>query len=180
MNKKDKTGFFKTHYDCQRGWMLNIYPIKMLGGTEVKINDNKYNITPRLQKVFTQTSNIPLKNLKDQEREIYKNILKDLNFENDKAVSGGNKSDKYKRSKTIFKNDLKGQGIQKIIKPSKKIDIYTRLELLLGLKLSAHTDTLTEASNLIGELYRVVEIQNEQQYRNALDKFLKNLNGGSN
>ena len=43
--------------------------------------------------------------------------------------------------------------------------------MLLGLKLSGHTDTLTEASNPIDELCKRGEIQNEQQYRNALDKF---------
>ena len=47
------------------------------------------------------------------------------------------------------------------------IDIDTRLETLLGLNLSGHTDTLTEASNLIIELYKRSEVQNEQQYRNA-------------
>ena len=44
------------------------------------------------------------------------------------------------------------------------IDIYTRLEILLGLKLSGHTDTLTEASNLIDEKYKLGEIQTKQQY----------------
>ena len=34
------------------------------------------------------------------------------------------------------------------------IDIYTRLEILLGLKLSGHTNTLTEANNPINELYK--------------------------
>ena len=67
-------------------------------------------------------------------------------------------------------DDLKGEGI-KIIIPSNKIDLYTRLEVLLGLKLSGHTDTLTEGSNLIDELYKRGEIQNKQQYRNALNKF---------
>ena len=81
----------------------------MLGGTEVEINDNKYNITPGLQKVFTQTSNIPLKKLNDQEREIYKNFSKDLNFENYQAVNGENKSGRYQHSKAIFKNNLKGR-----------------------------------------------------------------------
>ena len=66
--------------------------------------------------------------------------------------------------------DLKGKGL-KIIIPSNIIDIYTRLEILLGLKLSGHTDTLTEASNLIDELCRSGEIQNKEQYRNALNKF---------
>ena len=66
---------------------------------------------------------------------------------------------------------MKGRGNGKIITPSNIIDIYTRLEILLGLKLSGHTDTLTEASNLIDELFKIGEIQNEQQYRNTLDKF---------
>ena len=70
------TGFFKTYYDRERGWMWNGYPVKMLGGTEVEINDEEFNITPNLQKVFTQTSNIPLKKLNDQEWEINKTFLK--------------------------------------------------------------------------------------------------------
>ena len=49
--------------------------------------------------------------------------------------------------------------------------MYKRLENLLGLKLSGHTKTLKEASNLIDELYKRSEIQNKQQYRNALNKF---------
>ena len=65
---------------------------------------------------------------------------------------------------------LSGKGV-KVIIPSKIIDIYTRLEILPGIKLSGHTDTLTEASNLIDEIYKIGEIQNEQQYRNALNKF---------
>ena len=60
--------------------------------------------------------------------------------------------------------------IKKIIIPSNIIDIYTRLEVLLGLKLSGHTNILTEASSPIDELYRQREIQKEQRYRNALSK----------
>ena len=67
--------------------------------------------------------------------------------------------------------NLNGRGIEKTIFPSNIINIYTRLEILLGLKLSGHTDTLTEASKLIDELYRMGDSQNEQQYRNALDEF---------
>ena len=67
-------------------------------------------------------------------------------------------------------DDLQGEGV-KIIIPSNINDNYTRLEILLGLKLSGHTDTLTEASNLIDELYQRGDLQNEQQYRNALNKF---------
>ena len=75
--------------------------------------------------------------------------------------------------KPTFKNNLKGQGIEKIIIPSNIIDIYSRHEILLGLKLRGHTDTPTEASNLIDDLYKRGEIQNKQQYQNALNKFHK-------
>ena len=67
-------------------------------------------------------------------------------------------------------SDLEGEGVKTII-PSNIIDIYTRLEALLGLNLSGHTDTLTEASCLIDELYKRGEIRNKQQYQNALNKF---------
>ena len=68
---------------------------------------------------------------------------------------------------------LKGRGVEKNIIPSNIIDIYTRLEVLLGLKLSGHPDTLTEASNLIDELYKLGEIQNKQQKQNAPNNFSK-------
>ena len=77
----------------------------------------------------------------------------------------------YRNIKKEEHLDLKGQGIEKIIIPSNIIDIYTRREILLGLKLSGHSDTLTEASNLIDELYKRGEIQNKQEYRNAPNKF---------
>ena len=69
-------------------------------------------------------------------------------------------------------DDLQGEGV-KIIVPSNIIDIYTRLEILLGLRLSGHTNTLT--SNLIDELYKRGEIQNKQQYRNALSNKFSTL-----
>ena len=67
-------------------------------------------------------------------------------------------------------DNLQGEGF-KIIIPSNIVGIYTRLKILLGSKLSGHADTLTDASNLIDELYNRSEIQNEQQYRNALNNF---------
>ena len=67
-------------------------------------------------------------------------------------------------------DDLQGEGL-KIIIPSNRTDIYTRLEILLGLKLNGHSDTLTEASALIDQLCKLGEIQNKQQYRSALNKF---------
>ena len=55
-------------------------------------------------------------------------------------------------------DNLEGEGV-KIIIPSNIVDIYTRLEVLLGLKLSGHRDTLSEASDLIDEIYKRGEIQ---------------------
>ena len=102
----------------------------------------------------------------------YKQLLKTLNYKNYKPYFGENKSGRYKNTKNILTPiNLQGRGIEKIIIPSNIIDIYTRLEVLLGLKLANHTDTLTEASDLIDELYKRREIQNKQQYRNDLDKF---------
>ena len=66
-------------------------------------------------------------------------------------------------------DDLQGDEM-KIFIPSKVNDFYTRLEVLLGLKLSGHSNTLTEASNLKDEFCKRVEIKNKQQYQNALDK----------
>ena len=70
-------------------------------------------------------------------------------------------------------DDLQGEGVKLII-PSNIIHIYTRLEVILGLKLSGHTDTLTKASNLLDELNKGGEKKNKQQYRNALNKFSTN------
>ena len=171
-NITGKTGFFKTYYDREHGSMWNGYPVKISSGTEVEINGKKFNITPGFQKVLTETSNIPLKKLNDKDSEKFNNILEILNFENYKAIRGESKSSIYKNYQTIFKKrNSEGQGTEKIIIPPNIIDIYTRLEILLGLKISGHTDTLKEASNLIDELYKRGEIQNKQQYRNALDKF---------
>ena len=141
-----------------------------MGGNKLKINEKTYNLTPGIQKVLTDTSNIPLKKLNDKDNEIFNNILENLDFEKYKAIRGESKSRRYKQFKSNFKKrNLEGQEV-KIIIPCNMIDIYTRLKILLGLKLSGHTGTLTEASSLIDELYKRGEIQNEQQYRNALSK----------
>ena len=67
-------------------------------------------------------------------------------------------------------NDSHGGGAKFFI-PSNNIQIWTKLEDLVGLKLSVHTEFLTEASNLIDELNKRGEKQNKRQYSNDLDKF---------
>ena len=180
-NMKENTGLFKTHEDPQRGWMLNNYPVKMLRGTEVEINDNKCNITPGLQKVFTDKTYDTAKSVSDTEKLVLRDSLLKTNYYYTRIPTKGRLSRRDRYIKYDLDNDvgrilnldtkLKGRGVEKTIIPSNIIDIYTRLEKLLGLKLSGHTDTLTEASALIDELYKRGEIQNKQQYRNALKKF---------
>ena len=48
--------------------MWNGYPVKMSGGTEVEINDKKYNITPGIQKAFTNQSYNTAKSMNDTEK----------------------------------------------------------------------------------------------------------------
>ena len=44
--------------------------------------------------------------------------------------------------------------MEKIVIACNIIDNYTRLEISLGIKLSGHTDTLTEANNSVEILYK--------------------------
>ena len=173
-NMKDKPkGFFKIEEDenGQRLWIE--LPVEISGDSRIEIKGKDFNITPNLQNVFTDTSGKSLKKLDKMEIITYKQLLKSLNYKNYKPKFGENKSERYKNTENILTPiNLQGRGIEKIIIPSNIIDIYSRLEILLGLKLSGHTDTLTEASNLIDELYKRGEIQNKQQYRNALNKFI--------
>ena len=62
----------------------------------------------------------------------------------------------------------------KIIIPTNIIDIYNRLEVLLGLKLSEHSDTLTEASSLINELHKKVQYKTSNNIEMLLINFLPN------
>ena len=144
-----------------------------------KINENVYELTPEIYKDLTYTTYTG--NTMKDEHDILMmyNIIRDLKYD-----GLGDRDSKRKifftkklpklvediQNRTFDEIDLEGQGV-KIIIPSNIIDIYTRLKVLLGLKLSGHTDTLTEASNLIDELYKRGEIRNQQQYQNALKKF---------
>ena len=118
---------------------------------------------------------------------MYQKFSKIPVYEKFKPKAGETESGRYKYNKTnldehVIKfskrsiqsetesDDLEGQWV-KIIIPSNLIDIYTILEVLLGLKISEQSNILTEDSNLLDELYKKGENQNEQQYRNALDKF---------
>ena len=171
--KNKQKGFFKVTEDenGQRFW--NGIPIDVTGNSNVEIKGINFNITPNLQNVFTDTTGKSLKKLSKKEHRTYKQLLNTLDYKNYIPKYGETNSGRFKNTKDILKpNNLQGHGIEKIIIPNNINEIYTRLEVLLGLKLSGHSDTVTEASNLIDELYKRGEIQNKRQYRNALDKFL--------
>ena len=160
--------------------MWNGYPVKILGGTEVQINDNKFHITPGIQKFLVDSSSNTAKSMIDMEKVIFRVKLQKTDYYRRKPPKGRvpgrvnyikNNLDNDLRRILNLDTKLDGRGIEKLIILSNIFDICTRLEILLGLQLSGHTDSLTEASNLIDELYKRGEIQNEQQYRNALNKF---------
>ena len=159
-------------------------PIQISEGDTMKRNENVYELTPEIYKALTYTTYTG--NTMKDENDILMmyNVIRDLGY-----TGVGDRDSKRKtfflkklpklvndiQNKTFEEitddsDGLQGDGV-KIIIPSNIIDIYTRLEVLLGLKISGHTDTLIEASNLIDELYKRAEIQNKRQYRNALNKF---------
>ena len=159
-------------------------PIQISGADTMKINENIYELTPEVYKALSDTGYTGKTMKNGSDILMINNIIRDLGYT---GYDDRNSKRKMFFTKTLPKlvednqnktfdeitddsSDLEGQGL-KIIIPSNIIDIYTRLEVLLGLKLGCHTDTLTEASNLIDELYKRGEIQNKQQYRNALNKF---------
>ena len=149
-----------------------------MAGSEVEINDNKYNISTSIQKVVVDAEYKTAKLMNDMDKLAFRDILQKTNYYSRIPTKGRmsgrdeyNKSDLDNDVRGILNKDTKliGRGIGKNIIPSNIIDIYTRLEVLLGVKLSGHTDTLTEASKLIDELYRRGEMQTKQQYQNALN-----------
>ena len=159
-------------------------PICTLCGDKLRIRDKNYELTHEICKALSYTG------YTGKAKKNENDILIKINMIKDSGHTGI--GDRDSKRKTIFTitlpelveeiqnkifdeitddyDDLQGEGIKFII-PSIIIDIYTRLEILLGLKLSGHIDTLTGASILIDELYKRGEIQNEQQYRDALNNF---------
>ena len=145
----------------------NKIPIIPKGENRVSIKDEEFNIKPNIQEYFTNTT-LTTKNMNNEDKSTVYDILKILGFYSTMHTKGLNSARMqdalYDLPREIAKirnppitpienesDNLEGEGV-KIIIPSNLNDIYTRLEVLLGLKLSGHTDTLTEASNLIDEL----------------------------
>ena len=164
---------------------ISAVPIQISEGDTIKINENVYELTPEIYKALTYTT-YNGRTMKD-ENDILRmyNIIRDLGYNGTGDRDSKRKIFFTKKLPKLvednqnitfdeisdYSDGLQGERIGKNIIPSNIIDIYTRLEVLLGLKLSGHTDTLTEASNLIDVLYKRGEIENRRRYRNALNKF---------
>ena len=120
--EKDNTVFFKTHHDPQSRWMLKNYPIKTPGGTQLEIDDNKRNITPGLQKEFTDTSYDAANSMNDTKKVVFRDILWKTGYYNRKrrksCLSGRDryiKDDLDNDVRRILGLDkkLKGRGFEK-------------------------------------------------------------------
>ena len=186
---KGSKNFFKSDKKSNGDVFWNDVFIRPLRENRISIKDVEYDITHDIQAYFTNTK-LTSKFLDNVEKETVFGLLENVGF-CDKILEKGLKSARlkdalYNLPKTIAKirnhtlpeleniedvaDDLQAEGV-KIIIPSNINDIYTRLELLLGLEMSGHTDTRTKASNLTDEFFKRGQIQNEQQYRNAPNKF---------
>ena len=133
-------------------------PIITLGGDKLRIQGNDYDLTPDIYKAlsFTGYDGKTMKN--ENDILMLNNIIKDLRYTGRGDYQSKRKTflteklpklveeiqnRTYEEITLDSDNNLQGEGV-KIIIPSNIIDIYTRLEILLGLKISGHTDTLKQ------------------------------------
>ena len=176
---KQNNNFFKLEEKPDRRVYWNGVRIKPVRENTIDNIGREYDITPSIQHFSIKTRSTT-KSLNNNEKETVYNIPKDVGFYNTRHIKGLKaarmKDALHDLPKAIAKIrfpplptienvsdcDLEGQGLKTIF-PSNIIDIYTKLEILPGLKLSGHTDTLREVSNLKDELYKRGEIQNKQQ-----------------
>ena len=133
----DNTGFFKTHYDQQQGWIMNNMPIKSPGGTEVEVKNKKYNITPGIQNALTNKTYKNAKSMNGNEKIVFRDFLVKTGYYNRKLTkrkpSGLDNYIKNDLDNDVARNldlniKLRGKGIETIIIPSNIIDF----EVLLG------------------------------------------------
>ena len=64
--------------------MWNGYPVEIFGGTEVEINDNKFNITAGIQKVLVDSSFNTLKSMNDMDKVVFWDMLQKIDYYNRK------------------------------------------------------------------------------------------------
>ena len=133
---------------------------------------------PLLKKKFT-------KDLKDIVRVKFQIFLRRPRYGDFEASGGESKLGRYiiirdnldddvdRSLNTCFESEnefksLQGGGVKNFI-ATNILDVWTRLEIMLGLQLSGHTDTLSKASILVDEKIKRGGIDNEQQNRSTFD-----------
>ena len=161
---KKKNGLFRTLENQERELLWNGKLNKMLGGTRVEFEEKELDFNDDIQKVLLSTTKGPLKELRKEYKIIFLDPSETVGYFNQGPVRGHpSRRDKYIRDNIqdeVYRNvdppltlpptenkeeffEIQGEEI-KIIIPSNTIDICTRLEILIGHKLSGHTHTLTE------------------------------------
>ena len=68
--------------------MINNHPFKMLRGTKVEINENKYNMSPGIRKVLVDQSYDTAKSMTDKDKLIFRDILQKTGYYNRKPIKG--------------------------------------------------------------------------------------------
>ena len=71
----DNTGFLKTYYDQQRGWILNNIPFKSPGGSKILVDENEYDLSKGIRNVLTKKTNKSIKSLNDNEKVVLRDFL---------------------------------------------------------------------------------------------------------
>ena len=121
---RDNTGFFTTNNDPQRGWMIKNHPIKLLRGTELKIKENKHNISPGIRKVLVDQSYDIAKSRTDEGKLIFRDILQKKGYYNRKLtkswLTGRGRYIKYDLDNDVINflnldNKLKGRGVENFL-----------------------------------------------------------------
>ena len=145
---RSKNSLRITQDESHRANILGV-PIQISGADTIKINENIYELTPEIYKALSDTGYTGKDMKNESDILMMNNIIRDLRYTG--------RDDRDSKRKTFFlkklpklvndiqnrtfeeitddSDDLQGEGF-KIIIPSNIIDIYTRLEILLGLKLS--------------------------------------------
>ena len=69
-------GFFNIDENDNGDIFWNGFPVEKMDGNKLKINGKIFDIPQSIQKLLTNTSKIPIKQLNDQDGDIFNNILK--------------------------------------------------------------------------------------------------------
>ena len=145
----------------------NVVFVQPLRERRINIENQEFDITPVFQAFLTNTR-VTTKLSNNVEKETVFYILENVGFYDnipEKVLKSARIKDALfylPRELANIRNplipqivneevfhDLQGERKENVIIPFNMIDIYTKMKILLELKLSRHSNTLAEASNLI-------------------------------